>query len=106
MEPTRPEGLTNHGRDGYSGIRGRPVHDWPKGERLAVHVGLDLAHFAFGEGFDAMLCPAGPQPDVRDFSWPDYGNRVGAWRLLDLFEDLRLFISVLVGSCISGAASK
>ena len=38
------------------------------------------------------------QPDVLNYSWRDYGNRVGAWRLLELFEQLRLPVSVLVNS--------
>lgn len=37
-----------------------------------------------------MLVPGGPQPDVLNFAWRDYGNRVGAWRLLELLDELRL----------------
>ena len=58
--------------------------------RLAVYLGVNLEHFAFGEGLGAELAPGGPQPDVLNYSWRDYGNRVGAWRLLELFDELRL----------------
>ena len=42
--------LASHGRYDYKPIRGRPVYDWPGGKRLAVYLGLNLEHFAFGEG--------------------------------------------------------
>lgn len=73
-----------HGRYPYSPITVRPVYDWPDGKRLAIYIGLNLEWFAFGEGLGAELAPAGPQPDVLNYSWRDYGNRVGVFRLADL----------------------
>jgi peptidoglycan/xylan/chitin deacetylase (PgdA/CDA1 family) len=92
--------LPTHGRYDYHGLRGRPVYDWPNGTRLAVYLGLNLEHFAFGEGLGAELAPGGPQPDVLNHAWRDYGNRIGAWRLIDLFEALALPSSVLVNSSL------
>jgi peptidoglycan/xylan/chitin deacetylase (PgdA/CDA1 family) len=94
--------LASHGRYDYKPIRGRPVYDWPGGKRLAVYLGLNLEHFAFGEGLGAELCPGGPPPDILNFAWRDYGNRVGVWRLLHLFQDLALPTSVLVNSSLYG----
>ncbi|MFZ1104904.1 MAG: polysaccharide deacetylase family protein [Hyphomicrobiaceae bacterium] len=94
--------LRTHGRYAYSAIRHRPAYDWPNGTRLAVYVGINVEHFAFGEGLGAELAPGGPQPDVLNFAWRDYGNRVGVWRLLDLLDALRLPASVLVNSSIYG----
>jgi allantoinase len=94
--------LASHGRYDYKPIRGRPVYDWPGGKRLAVYLGLNLEHFAFGEGLGAELCPGGPPPDILNYAWRDYGNRVGVWRLLDLFQDLALPTSVLVNSSLYG----
>ena len=34
--------------------------------------------------------PPSPQPDVLNYSWREYGNRVGAWRCLELFDQLGL----------------
>jgi peptidoglycan/xylan/chitin deacetylase (PgdA/CDA1 family) len=93
---------TSHGRYRYSPIISRPVYDWPAGERLAVYVALNLEHFAFGEGLGAELAPGGPQPDVLNYAWRDYGNRVGVWRLLELFGELELPVSVLTNSSIYG----
>lgn len=92
--------LRQHGRYPYSAIVDRPDYDWPGGRRLAVYIGLNLEHFAFGEGLGGELAPGGPQPDVLNYAWRDYGNRVGVWRMLDLFDALELPVSLLVNSSI------
>jgi len=88
----------SHGRYPYSPIIERRRYDWPHGKRLAVYIGLNLEWFAFGEGLGAELAPGGPAPDVLNYAWRDYGNRVGAFRLADLFGELNLPISLLVNS--------
>ena len=90
--------LPTHNRYDYSAISDRPDFDWPDGKRLAVYLGLNLEHFAFGEGLGAELAPGGPQPDVLNYAWRDYGNRVGAWRMLEMFDALDLPASVLANS--------
>ncbi|WP_299962973.1 polysaccharide deacetylase family protein [uncultured Roseobacter sp.] len=92
--------LPGHGRYGYSAITRRADYSWPGGKRLAVYIGLNLEHFAFGEGLGAELAPGGPQPDVLNYAWRDYGNRVAAWRILELFDALDLPVSVLANSAI------
>ena len=44
------------------------------------------------------LVPLSPAPDVLNYSWLDYGNRVGAWRILELCRALELPLTVLVNS--------
>jgi peptidoglycan/xylan/chitin deacetylase (PgdA/CDA1 family) len=92
--------MPTHGRYGYSAIRHRPVYDWPDSKRLAVYLAINLEHFAFGEGLGAELAPASPQPDILNYAWRDWGNRVGVWRLLELLDDLRVPASALVNSSI------
>ncbi len=41
-------------------------------------------------GWAPRSAPAAPQPDVLNYSWREYGNRVGAWRCLELFDELAL----------------
>jgi peptidoglycan/xylan/chitin deacetylase (PgdA/CDA1 family) len=94
--------LQTHGRYAYSGIAARPDFSWPGGKRLAVYVALNLEHYAFGEGLREELVPGGAEPDVLNYSWRDYGNRVGAWRLLELFDALRLPVTLLVNSAVYG----
>lgn len=96
--------LATHGRFDYAAITSRRAFDWPEGQRLAVYVALNLEHYAFGEGQAEDLVPGIPPPDVLNSSWREYGNRVGAWRLLRLFEELRLPATVLVNSELYGHA--
>lgn len=76
--------LKTHHRYDYSPITQRPDYSWPQGKRLAVHFSLNVEHFAFGEGMGNDYANPAPQPNTRSFAWRDYGNRVGAWRLLEL----------------------
>jgi peptidoglycan/xylan/chitin deacetylase (PgdA/CDA1 family) len=92
--------LPGHGRYDYTGWRGREAYAWPNGARLAVYLGVNLEHFAFGEGLGAELAPGGPQPDVLNYAWRDYGNRVGAWRLLEVLDELSLPATVLLNSAM------
>jgi peptidoglycan/xylan/chitin deacetylase (PgdA/CDA1 family) len=87
-----------HGRYPYSPITERQPYDWPDGKRLAVYIGLNLEWFAFGQGLGAELAPGGPPPDVLNYAWRDYGNRVGAFRLAELFAELKLPVSLLVNA--------
>ncbi|WP_425101506.1 polysaccharide deacetylase family protein [Tropicibacter sp. S64] len=96
--------LPGHGRYDYVPITRRPDVLWPEGRRLAVYIGLNLEHFAFGEGLGAELAPGGPQPDVLNFAWRDYGNRVGAWRMRDLLDDLACPATVLANAAMYGYA--
>jgi len=89
-----------HGRFAYSGIRDRPPLQWPNGARLAVYIGFNLEHFAFGEGLGARIAPASPEPDVSNHAWREYGNRVGVWRCLDLFDDLSIPTGALVNTAL------
>ncbi len=88
--------LKRHGRYPYSAINGRKDYSWPCEARLAVYLGMNLECFSFANGLGAELAPGGPQPDVLNFAWRDYGNRVGAPRMLELFDRLSLPCTALV----------
>lgn len=89
-----------HGRYEHSAITRRPHFQWPNGSRLAVYFALGVEHYAFGEGMTENLVSGMPHPDVLNASWRDYGNRVGAWRLLQCFTDLKLPLSILLNSAV------
>jgi len=93
--------LMHHHRYDYSPITHRPDFSWPEGKRLAVHIGLNFEHFDFGQGYGAALAAGRREPDVLNYSWRDYGNRVGAWRLLDMFESLGFPVGLIVNSSIA-----
>ncbi len=91
--------LPSLGRFPYSGLRTRPDFDWPDGKRLAVYVTVNLEHFVFGEG-GVNLDRSTPTPNHRGYLWRDYGNRVGVWRLLDLFDELELPVGVIANASV------
>ena len=86
--------------DQYSPITRRPHYQWPGGKGLAVYIALNIEHFAFGEGLGANIGPASPQPDVLNYSWREYGNRVGAWRCLELFDQLNMPVAALINTAL------
>jgi len=92
--------LKSHGRYGYSAITRRPDYSWPGGKRLAVYLGFNIEHFDFGAGLGAALGPKSPEPDVLNYSWRDYGNRVGVWRCLELFDQLKLPAAAIINTAL------
>ncbi len=88
----------HHNRYAYRPITQRPVYDWPGGGRLALYLGVNYEVFDFGGGAGAELAPSQTQPDVMNYAWRDYGNRVGAWRLFDLFDRLGLRTTALLNA--------
>jgi peptidoglycan/xylan/chitin deacetylase (PgdA/CDA1 family) len=92
--------LATHGRYEYSAITRRRDYRWPGKKRLAVYIGFNIEHFEFGTGMGAALGPKTPEPDVLNFSWRDYGNRVGVWRCLHLFEALKLPVGALINTAL------
>jgi peptidoglycan/xylan/chitin deacetylase (PgdA/CDA1 family) len=98
-----PGPLPGHDRFDYLPITRRPVGRWPNGAGLAVYLGFNIEHFAFGEGLGAGIGPASLDPrapDVLNYSWREYGNRVGAWRCLELFDALGLPAAALINTAL------
>ena len=93
-------GIPVSGRFDYSPITGRPDYVWPNGARLAVYIGFNLEHFAFGEGLGACIGPVSAQPDVLNYSWREYGNRIGAWRCLELFDQLAWPTAAIINTAL------
>jgi len=90
--------LRGPGRFPYSGIVERPDFAWPGGKRLAFYLGVSLEHFAYNEGLGISYSPGLPHPNTYNWAWREYGNRVGAWRLLELYEELGLPATVFLNS--------
>jgi allantoinase len=90
--------LRSHGRYPYSPIVKRAAWDWPKGARLAVYVAVNVEQFPFGEGMGPELNPKQPEPDIVNFTWRDWGNRVGVWRLIEMLDEMNVPASVSLNS--------
>ncbi|MFM0038712.1 polysaccharide deacetylase family protein [Paraburkholderia strydomiana] len=100
IENRARQSLATHGRFAYRPITDSDAYRWPGGAGLAVYLGFNIEHFAFGEGLGAALGPLSPQPDVLNHSWREYGNRVGAWRCIELFDQLALPAGTLINTAL------
>ena len=92
--------LPTHGRYEYSNILQRPDYSWPGGQRLAVYVALNIEAFSFGMGKGAAIAPPDQAHSHSVFSWRDYGNRVGMWRLFEMFDELDIPIEAQMNTAI------
>ena len=88
----------SHRRYAYSAIDDRPTYEWPGGKRLALHLSLNIEHVRFGAGIGNDYAVSQPGLNVRSYGWRDYGNRVGALRLLELADTYDLRYGLLVNS--------
>ena len=90
--------LNDHGRFPYSGIAQRKSFEWPGGKNVAFYIALNIEHFPYGEGGGIDLDRETKPWSQRSWLWREYGNRVGAWRLADLLDDLDLNVGVVVNA--------
>jgi peptidoglycan/xylan/chitin deacetylase (PgdA/CDA1 family) len=76
----------------YSPIVSRPPLRWPGGKKLALYVVPNLEHYEYVPDPVRLRnpYPRSPHPDVLSYGARDYGNRVGFWRLLELFDRHRV----------------
>ena len=104
MSAARPDPVAPDRRYPYSAITGRPGGTWPGGARLAVYVALGVESYRFGDGHTEDLLPGVPAPDLANTAWRDYGNRVGAFRLLDRFASLGIPPTILLNTDVYDTA--
>jgi allantoinase len=76
---------TAHNRFEFSPIVDRKPLRWPNGARVAVWVIPNIEHFLFDRPSTSLVSvTASLVPDVLNYSWRDYGNRVGIWRMIEV----------------------
>jgi peptidoglycan/xylan/chitin deacetylase (PgdA/CDA1 family) len=93
-------------RIAYSPIAGRPKLVMPGGARMAVWVIVNIEEWNPRETMPRTVLtpPAGgsPTPDIPNWAWHEYGNRVGFWRMLDVFDELKLPAALAInGSAVT-----
>ena len=78
----------------YSAIIDRPPLKLPGGARVVVWsiVNLEVWEIARPMPRQTLSPPTGVSllPDVPNWSWHEYGMRVGVWRFFELFERLKI----------------
>jgi peptidoglycan/xylan/chitin deacetylase (PgdA/CDA1 family) len=83
-----------HERIAYSPIAERKKLVLPGGARLAVWVIVNIEEWDPKQPMPRTVLtpPAGgsPMPDIPNWAWHEYGNRVGFWRMLEVFDDLAI----------------
>ncbi len=74
----------------YSAIAERPPLRLPGGARTIVWVIVNVEEWDPKETMPRTVLtpPAGgaPMPDIPNWAWHEYGNRVGFWRMLEVFD--------------------
>lgn len=90
----------NNNRYPFSAIINRPTYEWPNGKRLAVYFALNIEAFEFGRnpGNDFTSKPSAPFH--RGYAYRDYGNRVGVWRIHDLFDQFDMPLAILANGSV------
>ncbi len=72
----------------YSPIIERPPIRWPNSARVALWIAPNIEHYEYLPEFDGVRTPwpRVPIPDVQQYSYRDYGNRVGFWRMTEVLD--------------------
>ena len=98
--PVNPQ---EHGRFPYSAIVDRKPLRWPNGARVAVWVIPNIEHFLFDRPSTSVThATTSLIPDVLNYSWRDYGVRVGVWRMMDIMERHGVKGTVALNSDVCG----
>ena len=77
----------------YLPIIDRPVIKWPNNARVAFWVGPNI------EWYEYTPLNRPTQPDIPSYSYRDYGNRIGFWRMLEVLDKHNIRCCV----CLNGA---
>jgi peptidoglycan/xylan/chitin deacetylase (PgdA/CDA1 family) len=93
-------------RVSYSAIPERPVLHLPSGARMAVWLIVNVEEWDPTKPMPRTVLtpPAGgvPTPDVPNWAWNEYGNRVGFWRILNVIDEFRVpAVLAINGSAIA-----
>ncbi len=86
----------------YLPYNARPRITWPNGARVAFWVAPNIEFYELNPPKNPSRAAwARPAPDVLNYSYRDYGNRVGFWRLLEAMKrcNVRGSVSLNVALC-------
>jgi peptidoglycan/xylan/chitin deacetylase (PgdA/CDA1 family) len=93
-------------RISFDPIVGRKKQTLPDGARMAVWVIVNVEEWDIQKTMPRTVLtpPAGgsPMPDIPNWAWHEYGNRVGFWRLLETLDNLKITAAL----AINGTAIK
>src|SRR5689334_7723644 len=104
--PKPSVGMLPGDRIAYSPIVNRKPLVLPKKARMAMWVIVNVEEWNPTETMPRTVLtpPAGgsPMPDIPNWAWHEYGNRVGFWRMLELFDAMQIrAVLAINGSAIA-----
>ena len=82
----------------YSPIVTRKKLEWPNGARVALWVIPNIEFFSLADRIPAST--TGKLPDIPAWAARDYGNRVGVFRFMDVFDKYGIRATVALNSDI------
>ncbi len=90
----------------YSAITERPRLTLPGGARLAVWVIVNVEEWNPREAMPRTVLPppagSSANPDIPNWAWHEYGNRVGFWRFVDVLDSFKIrAVLAINGSAIA-----
>ena len=94
--------MRDPGRYDYLPYNNRPAIRWPGGARVAFWVAPNIEFYELDPPKNpARAAWSRPAPDVLNYSYRDYGNRAGFWRMLDAMKrsNMRGSVSLNVAMC-------
>lgn len=97
--------MTNPRADYWPSVeRDRKPLKLPGGARVAVSVIVNIEEWPFEEPMARTVLPA-PQgativPDITNFGWYDYGQRVGIWRIKEVLDKQGIRASVSLNGSV------
>ena len=91
----------------YSAISERKPLKLPGGARMVVWVIVNVEEWDSTQTMPRTVItpPAGgaPSPDIPNWAWHEYGNRVGFWRMLDVFDKFDVPAVLAINGCAIAA---
>ena len=92
--PKPAVGMLPNDRLAYSAIPKRKPLKLPKGARMVVWTITNVEEWDATQPMPRTVItpPAGgsPIPDIPNWCWHEYGNRVGFWRLLKVYDEFKI----------------
>lgn len=99
--------MSSNPRIPYRMAHERPSLEGPEGKTLLVHLVVNVEHWQFDQAMPRKILPAphGAEqvPDIPNFSWAEYGMRVGMSRILRLFAERDLPASTSINAGVVDA---
>jgi allantoinase len=101
-EITAPAHTAPPERIAYSAAPDRLPLRWPDGARVALWVAPNIEHYEYLPQKVRVRnpWPRVPHPDILGYGLRDYGNRVGVWRLMEVFDRFNLRCTVSLSSAV------